>query len=198
MKIFKNLPSGLSRPGINTGRSRDGRSREGFAMVIVLVVIAILSVAAIPLLGVVDRNEENTVKQRVVSRLAIAARENLEIGVQITKMAGGVPAYYASSFDSAATELGNACERRLDATDPDVLANGGFSIVSDARIPPVEIEEGVTKGIFVINKGTGDDSRYIRYLVIGCARHPRFGISVATSELADLQGSFQTLNFTEY
>ena len=67
---------------------------EGFALVIVMVVIAALTASAIPLLGTVNTNQASTVKQRVTSRLVVEARENLELGVHLTKLAGGVPAYY--------------------------------------------------------------------------------------------------------
>jgi len=167
-------------------------------MVIVMVVIAALSASAIPLLGTVNKNQSSTIKQRVTSRLTVEARENLELGVHMTKLAGGVPAYYRNSFSADATRLATGCERRLDAVEPRLLLTGALSLTSDARVSPIDSVNGVLTGIFILEKGTVEDSRYERFLVVGCALDASNGISVATSEMARIQGSFYVLNFTEY
>ena len=171
---------------------------EGFALVIVMVVIAALSASAIPLLGTVNKNQTSTVKQRVTSRLVVEARENLELGVHVTKLAGGVPAYYRNTFSADAARLAEVCERRLDAVEPGLLLTGTLSLTSDARVSPIDVVEDALTGIFVVDKGSVEDSRYDRFLVVGCAFHPDMGISVAASEMARIQGSFYVLNFTEY
>ena len=171
---------------------------EGFALVIVMVVIAALSASAIPLLGTVNRNQESTVAQRVTARLIVESRENLELGVHLAKLAGGVPAYFTDSFSSNATQLATACERRLDAVEPNLLRTGALSLTGNARVSPIDSVDNALTGIFAIDKGTVEDSRYDRILIIGCALDPQFGISVAASEMARIQGSFYVLNFTEY
>ena len=93
-------------------------SEDGFALVIVMVVIAALSASAIPLLGTVNRNQESTVAQQVTARLTVEARENLEMGVHMAKLAGGVPGYFTNSYSSDATQLANACETRLMLSSP--------------------------------------------------------------------------------
>lgn len=171
---------------------------EGFALVIVMVVIAALTASAIPLLGTVNTNQASTVKQRVTSRLVVEARENLELGIHLTKLAGGVPAYYRNTFSADATRLAEGCETRLDAVEPRLLLTGTLSLTSDGRVSPIDVVENTLTGIFVIDKGTVEDSRYQRFLVVGCAFEPGTGISVAASEMARIQGSFYVLNFTEY
>ena len=174
------------------------RSEDGFALVIVMVVIAALSASAIPLLGTVNRNQESTVAQRVTSRLTVEARENLEMGVHMAKLAGGVPGYFTNSYSSDATQLANACETRLDAVEPNLLRTGALSLTGNARVSPIDTADDQLTGIFAVDKGATETSRYDRILVIGCALHPQFGISVAASEMARIQGSFYVLNFTEY
>ena len=188
MNSVTNTPSATGRP----------KRTEGFALVIVMVVIAALSASAIPLLGTVNRNQESTVAQQVTARLTVEARENLELGVHLAKLAGGVPGYFTSSFSSNATQLADACETRLDAVEPDLLRTGALSLASDARVSPIDSVDTALTGIFAIDKGSTEDSRYDRILIIGCALDPQFGISVATSEMARIQGSFYVLNFTEY
>ena len=179
-------------------RPRQQTASEGFALVIVMVVIAALSASAIPLLGTVNKNQTSTIKQRVTSRLIVEARENLELGVHVTKLAGGVPAYYRNTFSADATRLAEVCERRLDAVEPGLLLTGTLSLTADGRVSPIDVVEDALTGIFVVDKGSVEDSRYDRFLVVGCAFHPDMGISVAASELARIQGSFYTLTFTEY
>lgn len=179
-------------------RATKTRSEDGFALVIVMVVIAALSASAIPLLGTVNRNQDSTVAQRVTSRLIVEARENLELGVHMAKLAGGVPTYFTGTLNANATELANACETRIDAVEPDLLRNGTLSLTGNARVSPIDVVDRQLTGIFAIDKGSVDDSRYDRILVIGCALDPKFGIAVAASEMARLQGSFYVLTFTEY
>ena len=103
-----------------------------------------------------------------------------------------------NTFSADATLLATSCERRLDAVEPRLLLTGALSLASDARVSPIDVANGVLTGIFILDKGTVEDSRYERFLVVGCALHPDMGISVATSEMARIQGSFYVLNFTEY
>ena len=188
MDSVTNTPHAAARPA----------QAEGFALVIVMVVIAALSASAIPLLGTVNRNQESTVAQRVTARLTVEARENLELGVHMAKLSGGVPGYFTNSFSGDATQLATACERRLDAVEPDLLRTGALSLTGNARVSPVDSVDNALTGIFAIDKGSVEDSRYDRILIVGCALDPQFGISVAASEMARIQGSFYVLNFTEY
>ena len=67
------------------------QKQEGFALVATMLIVAVISVAAIPLLDLVGTSDESNVKLQVESFLNVEARENLELAVYLTKYTGGVP-----------------------------------------------------------------------------------------------------------
>ena len=69
------------------------QKQEGFALVATMLIAAVISVAAIPLLDLVGTSDESNVKLQVESFLNVEARENLELAVYLTKYTGGVPPF---------------------------------------------------------------------------------------------------------
>lgn len=179
--------------------------QEGFALVAALLIVGIMSVAAIPLLGLVDTTKQGNVKGQVTSFLNVEARENLELAVYIAKSAGGMPGYFNSTHTPTSRSLAQSCENRIGAADPGLLGDGNsLANLNNAVYSTVSTINGRQAITFVVDKGTaasqddnGDD-RYHRYLVASCAIADNFGMALYTSEIANIQGSFYTLNLNEY
>ena len=182
------------------------QKQDGFALVAAVLIVAVMSVAAIPLLGLVDGSQESNVKGQVTSFLNVEAREQLELSIYLTKQAGGAPAgFEADDHDAASRELARACENRVERADPDLL--GGTSrltSLTNTQYSAISESDGRQTISFVVDKGkpleqndAGDD-RYHRYVVVSCAIREGFGMAVYTSELANIKGSFYTLNLNEY
>lgn len=188
---------GLHRfpPAIPTNHAVTAES--GFAIVLALIIVAMIAIITTPLLLLVERTAGSTFEQRVSSHLSHEARENLELGVYLTKIAGGPPNYFTPVTSAASVELATACERRLTAINADQL--NGHSLTDNVTThSPVTISATRKSGVFVVNKGTEQDSRYDRYLVVSCALGTKGELGLLTSELASITGSYFTLNLNEY
>ena len=172
---------------------------DGFALVAAVLIVSAMTVAAIPLMNVVGTSQESAVKQQVVVNLSNDARENLELAVYLTKSSGGTPGYFNTTHTPASTAMAQPCQARINAADPSLIGAGNsLTLLTNAAVAPVTSIGTRRTTTFVVDKGTSGDDRYHRYLVASCAIADNFGISVFTSELANIQGSFYTLNLNEY
>ena len=93
----------------------------GFAIVLALIIVAMIAIITTPLLLLVERTAGSSFEQRVSSHLSHEARENLELGVYLTKIAGGPPSYFTAVTSPESIELATACERRLQVINADQL-----------------------------------------------------------------------------
>lgn len=178
--------------------SRARQTEEGFALIAAVVIVAILSVISIPLMTVVQQNQKSTIQQRVTSHLSHEARENLELGVYLTKLSNGVPSYFVSTLNADAQILADACDTRLSAADRTLLRDENLTLADNSSVSPVTSVNGRLAGTFIVDKGTTSDSRFERYLIVSCAVSENLALSVVTSEIAKVEGSFYTLNLAEY
>ena len=175
------------------------KQEDGFALVAAVLIVSVMTVAAIPLMNVVGTSQESAVKQQVVVNLSNDARENLELAVYLTKSSGGTPGYFNTTHTPASTAMAQPCQARINAADPSLIgADNSLTLLTNAAVAPVTSIGTRRTTTFVVDKGTSGDDRYHRYLVASCAIADNFGISVFTSELANIQGSFYTLNLNEY
>ena len=181
------------------------QKQDGFALVAAVLIVGVMSVAAIPLLGLVDTSKQGNVQGQVTSFLNAEARENLELTVYIAKSTGGIPGYFNSTHTPASRSLATSCQNRIDRADPRLMGTGNSLITLTnavySTISTINDRQAIT---FVVDKGkaasqddNGDD-RYHRYLIASCAISERFGMALYTSEIANIQGSFYTLNLNEY
>ena len=182
------------------------QKQEGFALVATMLIAAVISVAAIPLLDLVGTSDESNVKLQVESFLNVEARENLELAVYLTKYTGGVPSFYKKTHDAQSLQLARACEARIRNADAGLLGVGNSFETPGLLVgfAPIAEVNGRLSTAFVVDKGQaatqdndGDD-RYRRYLVASCATATGYGMALYTSEIANIQGSFYTLNLNEY
>lgn len=181
------------------------QKQEGFALVATLLIVATMSVAAIPLLNLVGGTEESNVKLQVDSFLNVEARENLELAVYLAKYTGGIPGFYNTTHAGNSQALATACERRIRSADPNLMGPGNsLELLSNAAYSPITTINGRSSIAFVVDKGQADnqtdagDDRYRRYLIASCSSATGFGMALYTSEIASIQGSFYTLNLNEY
>ena len=175
------------------------KQEDGFALVAAVLIVSVMTVAAIPLMNVVGTSQESAVKQQVVVNLSNDARENLELAVYLTKSSGGTPGYFNTTHTPASTAMAQPCQARINAADPSLIGAGNsLTLLTNAAVAPVTSIGTRRTTTFIVDKGTTGDDRYHRYLVASCAIADNFGISVFTSELANIQGSFYTLNLNEY
>ncbi|MGC6517603.1 MAG: hypothetical protein ACON49_06205 [Candidatus Puniceispirillaceae bacterium] len=181
------------------------QKQDGFALVASMLIVAVVSVAAIPLLNLVGGSEESNVKQQVTSFLNAEARENLELSVYLAKSAGGIPGFYNTSHTPQSQALARACERRVNQADPQLIGTGNsIEFLTNAAYAPITSINGRESTAFVVDKGKAEqqdndgDDRYHRYLIASCATATGFGMALYTSEIANIQGSFYTLNLNEY
>ena len=181
------------------------QKQDGFALVAATLIVAVMSVAAIPLLGLVGTSQENNIKLQVESFLSAEARENLELAVYLTKYAGGQPGYFSTTHNPDSVAIARACENRIRAADGNLLSSTQSLIsLNNTVVSPVTRVNDRTSAAFVVDKGKpltqsddGDD-RYHRYLIASCAIATGYGMALYTSELANIQGSFYTLTLNEY
>ena len=172
---------------------------DGFALVAALLIVSVMTVAAVPLMNVVGVTQESAVKQQVGTYLSAEARENLEIAVYLTKSAGGTPGYFNTTHTPASTAMARSCEARVNAADSTLIGSGNsLQTLTNAAVAPVTSAGSRRTTTFVVDKGTTGDDRYERFLIISCAIADGFDISVYSSEIANIQGSFYTLNINEY
>ena len=180
------------------------QKQDGFALVAAVLIVGIMSVAAIPLLGLVDTSKEGNVKGQVTTFLNAEARENLELAVYIAKSTGGMPGYFNSTHTPASRALASSCQARIEASDARLLGTGNSLVnLSNAVYSTISTNNNRQAITFVVDKGkassqddNGDD-RYHRYLIASCAVSERFGMALYTSEIANIKGSFYTLNLNE-
>ena len=182
------------------------QKQEGFALVAAILIVSVMSVAAIPLLGLVSGSQDANVKGQVTSFLNADAREQLELSIYLSKQAGGAPPGFETNTHTAeSTELARACERRINAADSSLLGAGNNLVtLANSRYSPIS-EIGARQTIsFIVDKGKPDkqndsgDDRYHVHLVISCAIAEGFGMALFTSELASIRGTNYALNLNEY
>lgn len=172
--------------------------REGFALIAAIIIVAALSMLAIPLITVVQQNQKQTIQQRVAAQLSREAREGLEIGVYLTKLANGVPPYFTSALNSEAKNLAKACDTRLSVADAALLRADNLTLFDNSSASPLTRRGNQIAAVFIVDKGAVSDSRFQRFLVASCALSKNIALSVVVSELAKTEGSFYTLSLREY
>ena len=173
-------------------------NQEGFALIAALAIVAILAVASVPLLDIVAVNQKSVIKQRLTLILKNEAREHLEIGVHLIKLADGVPAYFDASFDADEASFASDCSRRLNAADKSLLGNGSYSLTGDG-VHSTRPANGPRRSmLFIVNKGSSVDSRYDQLLLVSCAQSDIGGLGLAAAELGKLNGSYLPLRVNEY
>jgi len=173
------------------------KGEDGFAIIAALLIVTLVAVGTVPLMNLALRSSEEAIEQRVNISQDNRAREGLEVGVYMVKLANGTPAYLSDVDAADELALARACEKRLDTVDTMQL-NGESLSGSASKVTPITRINGSDHGIFVLNKGNTEDERLTKTLVVSCVFDQGFGLSLFTAELAEVAGAFFTLNMNEF
>ncbi|MGC6498210.1 MAG: hypothetical protein ACON4I_09925 [Candidatus Puniceispirillaceae bacterium] len=173
------------------------KCEDGFAIIAALLIVTLVAVGTVPLMNLALRSSEEAIEQRVNISQDNRAREGLEVGVYMVKLANGTPAYLSDVDAADELALARACEKRLDTVDTMQL-NGESLSGSASKVTPITRVNGSDHGIFVLNKGNTEDERLTKTLVVSCVFDQGFGLSLFTAELAEVAGAFFTLNMNEF
>jgi hypothetical protein len=170
--------------------------RDGFAMISVLMLIALLGVTVVPMMDMIKRSKENQIKQRVIAHLVQEARENLEVAVYLVKAAEGVPNGYATTPSPQVENIAKSCSNRIAAIDPDLLGVEGLTNTSTVFNTLATKANNRLVASFVVDRST--DPRFLRYTIVSCASAETGEIGIYAAELAALEGAFYTLSFGQF
>jgi len=170
---------------------------DGFAMLSVLLIMVLLSITTVPLMDMVARNKKLAIEQQVRTHLNQAAKENLEIGIYLVKLANGIPnadySLNSASMPAAVESMGTACTRRINVVDPEFLESRNLG----SRTDPVwhnTITTNARRSVIVFMTTTGESSAYTKYIVVACARAENEAIGVFGAELVGVDGGFYTVS----
>jgi type II secretory pathway pseudopilin PulG len=166
--------------------------QDGFALASVLLVIVVISIAAVPLLDMVTRNRDTATKAQIQSHLYEEAREALELTVYQVKLAKGYPAHFRTGADGGSWPVADTCTNRIAAVDQDLL-NRTRLTADEIRKIAVSISSGRQIASFVLHKQPTEGVRFDRYVVVACARATSGEIGVYATEIAIQDGIIHVL-----
>ena len=173
------------------------RQREGMAMLMVLLITALLSISAVPMLDLANRNKKRAMNQQVLTLLNTEAKEYLELGIYAVQMANGVPSGYSLTHSAQIKKLAAACEKRVQEIDPKLLGTGGLHDPATVYASQVTTSKNRWVGQFIVNK-TKPGDEYQRFAVLSCATAVTGQVGIYGAEIAALSRSFYTLSFGKY
>jgi len=166
--------------------------QDGFALASVLLVIVVISIAAVPLLDMVTRNRDTATKAQIQSHLHEDAREALELTLYQVKLAKGYPAHFRTGPAGDSWLVADSCTNRIAALDQDLLDRTRLTADS-IRKTAVSISSGRQIASFVLHKQPTERVRFDRYVVVACARAKSGDIGVHATEIAIQDGTIHVL-----
>ena len=125
--------------------------------------------------------------------------------IYLAKFEGGLPGYMGTTHTPDTLAMAEDCGRRINQADSAILGTPNvLETLNNARYSPITTLNGRNTIGFVVDKGqaavqndSGDD-RYQRFAVVSCSIADGYGMAVYTGEIANIKGSFYTLNLNEY
>ena len=176
----------------------------GFALVGVMLIAALLGLAVVPLVSMVGDSQTNSFRQRISSLVTVEAREILELGVMLTKTAGGVPENYTDLATLAPTStqriLANQCQTRMAA----ITDNDPRFMLSPATPHLVEVSPVLSRvttrngAIFVKEFAVTPGDITTELMVVACVVDGNNALQVFSSELLLTRGTLYTRNLREF
>lgn len=185
-------PSGYGAPA-RTGHA----GRDGIAILAVVLIIALLSLMAIPMLEVARQTNERAIKQQLVALLNKEAKEYLEIGIYAVQLEGDIPKNFTQTQSAQLRELAKICDRRVRNIDPEML--GAARLTDNATVYNSQVTVARNRNVaqFIIDKTTAGDN-YKRFAIIACATSQMGDLGVYGAEIASMRRSFYTLKFGQF
>ena len=174
------------------------QARDGIAILSVMLIIVILSVATVPMMEVARQTKVRALKQQVEALLNKEAKEYLEIGIYSLQLAGNFPPPgYVRAHSADTRKVAKACERRVQTIDPDMLGSAGLSDNTTVYNSQVTLAENRRVAQFIVMKTTAQDG-YERYALVSCATANTGGLGIYGAEVARTIASFLTLKFGKF
>ena len=159
--------------------------RDGIAILAVVLIVALISLMAIPMMEVARKTNERAVKQQVIALLNKEAKEYLEIGIYAVQLADGI------------RQLAEICDRRVRKIDPEML--GPAKLTDNATVYNSQVTVARNRNVaqFIIDKTTAGDN-YKRYAIVACATSQAGDLGVYGAEIASMRRSYFTLKFGQF
>ncbi len=173
---------------------------DGFALLSVLFVMVLLSVTAVPLLNLAARQEKSARELRILSYLNQEAKENLEIGIYLIKLSGGIPDKYVpngTGLGPKQADLASRCNNRIEAIDPEILGGLRLDSVTDPVWHSAVTTSSQRWGSVFMTNVTPTHS-YSRLVVIACTTAANGGLAVHAAEIVEKNGGYYTLSSGQY
>lgn len=102
-------------------------AHDGIAILSVMLIIIILSIATVPMMEVARQTKDCALKQQVEALLNKEAKEYLEIGICSLQLASNFPPLgYLRAQSADNKKVAKACERRVQTIDLDMLGSAGL------------------------------------------------------------------------
>lgn len=173
------------------------QQRDGIAILAVVLIIALISLMAIPMLEVARKTNERAVKQQVITLLNKEAKEYLEIGIYAVQLADGIPKNFTRTQSAQVRKLAKTCDRRVRTIDREMLGTASLSDNSSVYNSQVTVARNRNVAQFIVDKTTPGDN-YKRYAIIACATSQAGDLGVYGAEIASLKRSYYTLKFGQF
>ena len=176
---------------------KDRVQHDGIAILAVVLIIALISLMAVPMLEIARKTNERAVKQQVIALLNKEAKEYLEIGIYAVQLANGIPKNFKRTQPAQLRELATICDRRVRTIDPDML--GVANLADNATVYNSQVTVARNRNVaqFIVDKTKSEDN-YKRYAIIACATSQAGDLGVYGAEIASLKRSYYTLKFGQF
>jgi hypothetical protein len=170
---------------------------DGFALLSVILIVALLGLIAVPMLEVTRKTQERGIKQRLTAQLNKEAKEYLEVGIFDVQTAGGIPDTFTRVQSPSLRKLAALCDNRVRAIDPDMLGLARLTDNSTVYNTQVTITKNRQVAQFIVDKTIPGNS-YQRYALVSCAAANDGSIGVYGGEVASIKRSYYTLKFGQF
>ena len=172
--------------------------RQGIAILSVMLIIVILSIATVPMLELVRQAKERSLKQQVVALLNKEAKEYLEIGIYTLQLANSFPPNgFTTDQSPEIKKVAQACERRIQTIDPDMLGTASLTDNTTVYNSQVTVADNRRVAQFIVVKTVSSDG-FEHYAMVSCATADTGGLGVYGAEIAKTKRSFLTLKFGKF
>ena len=172
-------------------------AHDGIAILSVMLIIVILSIATVPMMEVARQTKDRALKQQVEALLNKEAKEYLEIGIYAVQTTGGVPKSFARTQSAKLRKLAEICDRRVRTIDPEMLGTARLNDNATVYNSQVTLAKNRQVAQFIVDKTTQGDN-YKRFALVSCATAHDGSLGVYGAEIASMNRSFYTLKFGQF
>ena len=191
------MSQGTQSPDSLSARKSSIGSQDGIALLSVVLIVALLSIMAAPMMEVARKTQERAIKQQLVAVLNKEAKEYLEIGIFAVQKAGGVPNSFTRSQSAELRNLAIICDLRVRTIDPEMLGTARLSDKNTVHNSQITVSKNRQVAQFIIDKTKPSDS-YKRFTIVSCATASDGSLGVYGAEIIAAKRSYYTLKFGRF